>query len=136
MDTPTSPPLPDAASAVSVASAASAAMPDVPSSGPVAAPVTAKTTAVAGSRHEHLRPSELATAIAAMGTSFGGCSSKMREAPLAITCPVPEIQPRGSLALPSGSLAKYDPADVLEPVLSVQALQRTYGDEMGAAFHE
>ena len=125
-----------AASAVSVASAASAAMPDVPSSGPVAAPVTAKTTAVAGSRHEHLRPSELATAIAAMGTSFGGCSSKMREAPLAITCPVPEIQPRGSLALPSGSLAKYDPADVLEPVLSVQALQRTYGDEMGAAFHE
>ena len=122
-----------AASAVSVASAA---MPDVPSSGPVAAPVTAKTTAVAGSRHEHLRPSELATAIAAMGTSFGGCSSKMREAPLAITCPVPEIQPRGSLALPSGSLAKYDPADVLEPVLSVQALQRTYGDEMGAAFHE
>ena len=125
-----------AASAVSVASAASAAMPAVPSSGPVAAPVTAKTTAVAGSRHEHLRPSELATAIAAMGTSFGGCSSKMREAPLAITCPVPEIQPRGSLALPSGSLAKYDPADVLEPVLSVQALQRTYGDEMGAAFHE
>ena len=125
-----------AASAVSVASAASAAMPDVPSSGPVAAPVTAKTTAVAGSRHEHLRPSELATAIATMGTSFGGCSSKMREAPLAITCPVPEIQPRGSLALPSGSLAKYDPADVLEPVLSVQALQRTYGDEMGAAFHE
>lgn len=125
-----------AASAVSVASAASAAMPDVPSSGPVAAPVTAKTTAVAGSRHEHLRPSELATAIVAMGTSFGGCSSKMREAPLAITCPVPEIQPRGSLALPSGSLAKYDPADVLEPVLSVQALQRTYGDEMGAAFHE
>ena len=122
-----------AASAVSVASAA---MPAVPSSGPVAAPVTAKTTAVAGSRHEHLRPSELATAIAAMGTSFGGCSSKMREAPLAITCPVPEIQPRGSLALPSGSLAKYDPADVLEPVLSVQALQRTYGDEMGAAFHE
>lgn len=116
--------------------AASAAMPAVPSSGPVAAPVTAKTTAVAGSRHEHLRPSELATAIAAMGTSFGGCSSKMREAPLAITCPVPEIQPRGSLALPSGSLAKYDPADVLEPVLSVQALQRTYGDEMGAAFHE
>ena len=125
-----------AASAVSVASAASAAMPAVPSSGPVAAPVTAKTTAVAGSRHEHLRPSELATAIAAMGTSFGGCSSKMREAQLAITCPVPEIQPRGSLALPSGSLAKYDPADVLEPVLSVQALQRTYGDEMGAAFHE
>ena len=125
-----------AASAVSVASAASAAMPAVPSSGPVAAPVTAKTTAVAGSRHEHLRPSALATAIAAMGTSFGGCSSKMREAPLAITCPVPEIQPRGSLALPSGSLAKYDPADVLEPVLSVQALQRTYGDEMGAAFHE
>lgn len=125
-----------AASAVSVASASSAAMPAVPSSGPVAAPVTAKTTAVAGSRHEHLRPSELATAIAAMGTSFGGCSSKMREAPLAITCPVPEIQPRGSLALPSGSLAKYDPADVLEPVLSVQALQRTYGDEMGAAFHE
>ena len=125
-----------AASAVSVASAASAAMPAVPSSGPVAAPVTAKTTAVEGSRHEHLRPSELATAIAAMGTSFGGCSSKMREAPLAITCPVPEIQPRGSLALPSGSLAKYDPADVLEPVLSVQALQRTYGDEMGAAFHE
>lgn len=125
-----------AASAVSAASAASAAMPAVPSSGPVAAPVTAKTTAVAGSRHEHLRPSELATAIAAMGTSFGGCSSKMREAPLAITCPVPEIQPRGSLALPSGSLAKYDPADVLEPVLSVQALQRTYGDEMGAAFHE
>lgn len=116
--------------------AASAAMPAVPSSGSVAAPLTAKTTAVAGSRHEHLRPSELATAIAAMGTSFGGCSSKMREAPLAITCPVPEIQPRGSLALPSGSLAKYDPADVLEPVLSVQALQRTYGDEMGAAFHE
>lgn len=125
-----------AASAVSVASAASAAMPDVPSSGPVAAPVTAKTTVVADSYHEHLRPSELATAIAAMGTSFGGCSSKMREAPLAITCPVPEIQPRGSLALPSGSLAKYYPADVLEPVLSVQALQRTYGDEMGAAFHE
>lgn len=125
-----------AASDVSVASAASAAMPAVPSSGPVAAPVTAKTTAVAGSRHEHLRPSELATAIVAMGTSFGGCSSKMREAPLAITCPVPEIQPRGSLALPSGSLAKYDPADVLEPVLSVQVLQRTYGDEMGAAFHE
>ena len=122
--------------AASAVSAASAAMPAVPSSGPVAAPVTAKTTAVAGSRHEHLRPSELATAIAAMGTSFGGCSSKMREAPLAITCPVPEIQPRGSLALPSGSLAKYDPADVLEPVLSVQALQRTYGDEMGAAFHE
>lgn len=116
--------------------AASAAMPAVPSSGSVAAPLTAKTTAVADSRHEHLRPSELATAIAAMGTSFGGCSSKMREAPLAITCPVPEIQPRGSLALPSGSLAKYDPADVLEPVLSVQALQRTYGDEMGAAFHE
>lgn len=116
--------------------AASAAMPAVPSSGSVAAPLTAKTTAVAGSRHEHLRPSELATAIAAMGTSFGGCSSKMREAPLAITCPVPEIQPRGSLALPSGSLAKYDPADVIEPVLSVQALQRTYGDEMGAAFHE
>ena len=125
-----------AASAVSVASAASAAMPAVPSSGSVAAPLTAKTTAVAGSGHEYLRPSELATAIAAMGTSFGGCSSKMREAPLAITCPVPEIQPRGSLALPSGSLAKYDPADVLEPVLSVQALQRTYGDEMGAAFHE
>lgn len=122
--------------AASAVSAASAAMPAVPSSGPVAAPVTAKTTAVAGSRHEHLRPSELATAIAAMGTSFGGCSSKMREAPLAITCPVPEIQPRGSLALPSGSLAKYDPAEVLEPVLSVQALQRTYGDEMGAAFHE
>lgn len=60
-------------------SAVSAAISAVPSSGSVAAPVTAKAAAVADSCHEHLRPSALATAIAAMVTSFSGCSTKSQD---------------------------------------------------------
>ena len=60
-------------------SAVSAAIPAVPSNGAIAAPVTAKATALADSCHEHLRPSALATAIASMVTSFGGCSTKPQD---------------------------------------------------------
>lgn len=60
-------------------SAVSAVIPAVPSNGAIAAPVTAKATAVADSCHEHLRPSALATAIASMVTSFGGCNTKPQD---------------------------------------------------------